>query len=73
MIAKGQCYTTGPPPFSFCITEFTLRDTIAGTAKYSIHVGREGGLLNSILLVVILVGDKMVGICCKTSFFGERP
>jgi len=46
---------------------------IAGTAQYSIHVGREGGLLNSILLVVILVGDKMVGICCKTSFFGERP
>ena len=35
-----------------------LEIQIAGTAQYSIHVGREGGPLNSILLVVILVGDE---------------
>ena len=33
-------------------------------AKYSVHVGWEGGLLNSILLVVILVGNELERLCC---------
>ena len=43
-----------------------LEIQIAGTAQYSIHVGREGGLLNYKLLV-ILVGDERRNLLQNTN------